>query len=213
MNRPRLILADDHRIFLDGLIKLLESEYEIVATVVDGPSLASTAQETEPDAIVTDISMPGCNGIEALRQIRQAGIAAKVILLTMHDDAEYAVEALQAGASGYVLKQSATIELQAAICEALADRVYITPMIAKDLIDRLVDGQRRQQEPDQLLSPRQRDILRLLVKGHSAKAIAKQLGISPRTVEYHKYRTMTQVGVQTTAELIEYAVKEKLLSD
>ncbi len=206
MNRPRLILADDHRIFLDGLIKLLESEYEIVATVMDGRSLVSTAQEKEPDAIITDISMPGCNGIEALRQIRQAGIATKVILLTMHDDAEYAVEALQAGASGYVLKQSA-------ICESLADRVYITPMIAKDVFDRLADGQRRQQEPEQLLSPRQLDVLRLLVKGHSAKAIAKQLGISPRTVEYHKYRTMKQVGVQTTAELIEYAVKEKLSNE
>ena len=100
--------------------------------------------------------------------------------------------------------------MQAAICAALADRVYITPLIAQDVLERLADGQRRQQEPEQLLSPRQLDVLRLLVKGHSAKAIAKQLGISPRTVEYHKYRTMKQVGVQTTAELIEFAVKEKL---
>ena len=213
MNRPRLLLADDHRIFLDGLIKLLESEYEIVAVVEDGRSLVSTALETQPDAIVTDISMPGCNGIEALRQIRRAGIAMKVIMLTMHDDAEYATASLEAGASGYVLKRSATSELRTAICEVLADRVYITPMIAKDVFNRLADKQHRQQEPEQPLSPRRRDVLRLLVRGHSAKAIAKQLGISPRTVEYHKYRTMKQIGVQTTAELIEYAVKEKLLGD
>jgi len=210
MNRPRLLLADDHRIFLDVLIKLLESEYEIVAVVEDGRSLVSTALETQPDAIVTDISMPGCNGIEALRQIRRAGIAMKVIMLTMHDDAEYATASLEAGASGYVLKRSATSELRTAICEVLADRVYITPMIAKDVFNRLADEQHRQQ-PEQPLSPRRRDVLRLLVRGHSAKAIAKQLGISPRTVEYHKYRTMKQIGVQTTAELIEYAVKEKLL--
>ncbi|MCZ6855912.1 MAG: response regulator transcription factor, partial [Gammaproteobacteria bacterium] len=117
MNHPRLLLADDHRIFLDGLIKLLESEYEIVAAVEDGRSLVSTAQEMQPDAIVMDISMPGFSGIEALRQMRLSGIEAKVVVLTMHDDPEYATEAFEAGALGYVLKHSATSELLTAVRE------------------------------------------------------------------------------------------------
>ena len=129
----------------------------------------------------------------------------------MHNDPEYAIEALEAGALGYVLKHSATSELLTAVREALDDRVYLTPMIANDVLDRLASGKKQGKKAE--LSLRQRDLLHLLVKGLSAKEIASQMGISRKTVEYHKYKTMKQIGVETTAELIEYAVKEGIVGE
>lgn len=212
MSRPRILLADDHRLFLEGLENLLRSEFDLVGSVEDGLALVAAAKELRPDVVVTDLSMPGLNGIEVIRRIKDAGLEAKVVLLTMHEDPEYAAQALQEGASGYVLKHAASSELVAAIRLALDGQVYLTPRITKDVVRTLSNGLRS--DPKQpVLTPRQRDVLKLVAKGLAAKEIASQLGISARTVEYHKYKAMDGLGLRTTAELIRYTVREELNSE
>ena len=210
MSRKRILVADDHPIFLDGLVKLLESEYEIVATVKDGHELVNTALDLKPDVIVSDMSMPGMSGAEALREIRAGGSGAKFIMLTMHNEPEYAVEALENGAAGYVLKNSATIELNTAIREALDGNIFMAPAIAKDVFELMRASTNQANEKARELSERQIEVLRYLLKGLSAKEIAKQIGVARKTVEYHKYKAMEILNIKTTAELIEYSIKNKL---
>jgi DNA-binding NarL/FixJ family response regulator len=210
MSRKKILIADDHPIVLDGLVKLLESEYEVVATAKDGHELVKSALDLKPDVIVSDMSMPGLNGAEALRQIRASGSGAKFIMLTMHDEPEYAVEAFEIGAAGYVLKNSATTELQIAICETLAGNIYIAPAIAKDVFELMRSTANKTNDKASELNERQIEVLRYLLKGLSAKEIAKQIGVARKTVEYHKYKAMKILNIKTTAELIEYSVKNKL---
>ncbi|MFQ5574447.1 MAG: response regulator [Terriglobia bacterium] len=212
MKPKRVLLADDHTMFLEGLEKLLAPQYEIVAKVQDGHALVEAAKALRPDVIVTDISMPHLNGIQAARQIKEAGLDASIVLLTMHDEPEYAMEALQHGVSGYVVKHAISSELLMAIEEALAGRMYVTPHIAKDVFEALAAGNDRPWQRGAGLSLRQRGVLQLLTEGLSAKQIAHRLNISKRTVEHHKYRMMRQLNVSTTAALIQYAVKHGLVS-
>jgi DNA-binding NarL/FixJ family response regulator len=207
MKKPRLLLADDHRIVLEGLRGLLEPEFEIAGAVSDGPSLVAEARRLGPDVVVADISMPGLNGIEAARQIRAADERIRVVFLTMHADAGYAAGALEAGASGFVLKHSAPQELIHAIRDALQGRTYLTPAIAAEL-----KGAKRPGGPAMGLSPRQREVLQLLAEGKSTKEVAALLTISARTVEFHKYRMMEQLRIKTTAELVQYAIRHGLLT-
>ena len=199
MGKPRLLLADDHRIVIEGLRSILEAEFDLVGTVGDGRALLAAAARYDPDVIVVDISMPLLNGIDAARQLRKAHPRAQIIVLTMHDDLTYANRALEAGASGYVLKHSAPAELVTAIREALAGRIYMTPSIAKKRPSRhkVIDP----------LTPRQREVLQLVAEGHSAKQIASVLNISARTVEFHKYRIMEDLQLHSNAELVQYAIK------
>ena len=207
MKKPRLLLADDHRIVLEGLRGLLEPEFEIAGAVADGPSLVAEARRLGPDVVVADISMPGLNGIEAARQIRAADERIRVVFLTMHADAGYAAGALEAGASGFVLKHSAPQELIHAIRDALQGRTYLTPAIAAE-----INGVHRPGEPASALSPRQREVLQLLAEGKSTKEVAALLNISARTAEFHKYRIMEQLRIKTTAELVQYAIRHGLLT-
>jgi DNA-binding NarL/FixJ family response regulator len=207
MKKPRLLLADDHRIVLEGLRGLLEPEFEIAGAVADGSSLVAEARRLSPDVVVADISMPGLNGIEAARQIRAADERIRVVFLTMHADAGYAAGALEAGASGFVLKHSAPQELIRAIRDALQGRTYLTPAIAAEL-----KGAKRPGGPATGLSPRQREVLQLLAEGKSTKEVAALLTISGRTVEFHKYRMMEQLRIKTTAELVQYAIRHGLLA-
>jgi DNA-binding NarL/FixJ family response regulator len=209
MKKPRLILADDHRIVLEGLRGILEDEFEIAGVVADGRSLVAEAGRLAPDAVVADISMPGLNGIEAARRIRRADERIRVVFLTMHSEASYAAAALEAGASGFVLKHSAPQELITAIREALQGRTYVPPAIAKELAGA---GRKGPPGPDGALSPRQREVLQLLAEGKSTKEAASVLNISPRTAEFHKYRMMEQLRIKTTAELVQYAVRHGLLT-
>lgn len=199
MGKPRILLADDHRIVIEGLRSILEAEFELVGAVGDGRALIAAAALHDPDVIVVDISMPLLNGIEAARQLRKSHPRAKIIVLTMHDDLTYANRALEAGATGYVLKHSAPAELVTAIREALADRTYITPSIA-----RKGPSRHKVHEP---LTPRQREVLQLVAEGHSAKQIASVLNISSRTVEFHKYRIREDLQLHSNAELVQYAIK------
>ena len=202
-----MLVADDHRIVAEGLRGLLEPRYELLEIVEDGRALLEAHDRLRPDIVVADVTMPLLNGIQAVRRLREAGSSAKFIFLTMHPDVSYATEALDAGASGYVLKHSAPEELVAAIREALAGRTYVTPRIAGGVLDAL----RRGGEAQPRLTTRQAEVLQLIAEGLSAKEIAAVLDISPRTVESHKYAIMEQVGVKTTAELVRYAVKQGLV--
>ena len=207
------MLADDHKIVLDGLRSLLEPEFELAGTVEDGRTLVSSAQKLRPDVIVVDVSMPLLNGIEAVRQIKKTDSHVKIIFLTMHPDVTYAIRAFEAGASGYVLKHSASSELITAIHEAIKGRSYVTPMIAGELLQSYKKGAHLQADNTERLTQRQREILQLLVEGHSAKEIGGILNISPRTVEFHKYELMSKLNLKTISALIQYAVKRGITRD
>jgi RNA polymerase sigma factor (sigma-70 family) len=210
--RARVLLADDHKIVTEGLRSLLEPEFELVGIVEDGRALVAAAKRLNPDVVVADISMPLLNGMEAVRQLKKAGMRAKVIFLTMHPDVTYAIRAFEAGASGFIVKHSASSELLAAIREALRGRTYITPMIAEDLMQAYKGRSQRRQKAAPKLTPRQREVLQLVSEGLSAKEIASLLNISARTVEFHKYRMMEDLNLRTIAELIQYAIKEGIAS-
>jgi DNA-binding NarL/FixJ family response regulator len=211
--RIRVLLADDHKIVLDGLKSMLEPRFELAGTVEDGRALVSAAQHLQPDVIVVDISMPLLNGIEAVRQIKKFDKHVKVVFLTMHPDVTYAIRAFEAGASGYVLKHSASSELLTAIQEAMKGRTYVTPMIAGELMQAYHEGSYRQAEEGPQLTQRQREILQLLVEGNSAKEVANLLNISPRTVEFHKYSMMTKLKLKSVSALIQYAIKHGFVPD
>jgi DNA-binding NarL/FixJ family response regulator len=207
MKKNRVLLADDHRIVLEGLRGLLEPEFEIVGAVEDGRTLVSEARRLRPDLVVADISMPELNGIDAVRQIKKTDEGIRVVFLTMHADVGYAASAFEAGASGFVLKHSAPQELITALRDAMRGHTYVTPIIAGDLIASI---RQRGSDPEELrvvISPRQREILQLHAEGKSAKEIASVLNISSRTVEFHKSRMKEQLNIKTSAELVQYAVK------
>ncbi len=212
MCKIRVLLADDHKIVLEGLKSLLEPEFDLVGTVEDGKALVKQAERLHPDVIVADISMPLLNGIEAVRQIKKTNDQIKVVFLTMHPDANYAAKAFDAGASGYVLKRSASRELITAIKEAIKERTYVTPMIAGDLMRAYKSTPPGEKVFNRKLSSRQEEILQLLAEGHPIKEIANLLHISPRTVETHKYNIMQELKLKTTAELIKYAMKQGIVT-
>lgn len=210
MNRPKLLLADDHTMFSQGLQSLLEDEFELVGAVGDGHALVEATRRLNPDVILVDISMPVMNGFDAVRQLSKEGVTAKIIFLTMHADDRLLAEAFRCGGSGYVLKQSAGEELVAAIRQVLAGHKYVTPLIATEWAE---DISKRVKGAQKLtLTPRQREVLQLVIEGCTMKEIATRLGISARTAESHKYEMMEGLGVDTTAELIQYAVKLGLTS-
>ena len=201
MSRARVLLADDHRIVAAGLQALLSVDYELVGQAQDGRSLLELARQVPADFIVADISMPGLNGIDALRQMRREGLDVPVVFLTMHTEPAYARRALEAGAAGYVLKHAAPQELLQALQAAAKGNIYISREIAAEVLG--APGHRTERDPASGLTPRQREIIVLLVEGRSAKEIARLLDISHRTVEYHKYQAMEALGVATNAELIQ----------
>lgn len=208
MRLPRVLLADDHALLLGAFEKLLAGECEIVGQVSDGRALVAAAEELKPDVVVLDISMPLLNGLEAGRQIKRARREVKLVFLTMNEDAELAAEAFRAGASGYVLKRSATSELATAIREAMNGRSYITPLITGGLMDSLLHAEGA---PGAGLTARQREVLQLLAEGRSMKEAASVLNLTPRTVAFHKYEMMKRLNVTSTAELIQYAVKHHIV--
>ena len=209
--KPRILLADDHRIVIDGLKQLLEPDFEVVGSTGDGRSLLKASLTLKPDVIVADISMPLLNGIEAVRQIKESLPDTKVVFLTMHPDVVYAARAFEAGANGYVLKHSASEELVAAIKSVLRGQTYVTPMIAGELMEGYRTASQALKDPDQDFTPRQREVLQLIVEGRSAGEIADLLCISSRTVEYHKYKMMEKLNLKSSADLIRYALKQSLL--
>ena len=212
MSNPRVLIADDHRILAEGVRGLLESEFEVVGVVDDGRELVVAAKRLQPDVIVADISMPSLNGIEAAAQLRDSGVTSKVVFLTQHREVAYACRAIEAGASGYVLKHSVATELVTAIHEALRGQTYITPMIAGELLDSYRNDDSGQDDAMHLLTPRQREVLQLIAEGRSAKQIASLLKISIRTAEAHKANILKALGLESTAELVQYAIRNGIIS-
>jgi len=213
MPKTRLLLADDHTVVAQALENLLKDVFDLAGIVHDGRALLKAAETLRPDVIVTDISMPLLNGLDAIRQIRATSPAAKIIVLTMHSDTQLAVDAFRAGASGYMLKTSPAEELITAIQEVAKGRAYVTTLLSRDLISLLVEAGDRSQSGESALTARQREVLQLIAEGKTMKEVAAILNISPRTAESHKYEIMQALGVQTVAELVLCAVRMKLIQE
>jgi DNA-binding NarL/FixJ family response regulator len=211
-HRARVLIADDHQVFAEALRGLLEPEFEVVAIVADGRAMLQAAQEKRPDVIVADVSMPSLNGIEAAARLAGLGVTAKVVFLTMHREIDYARRALEAGAAGYVLKHAAAAELVAALRDALQGRTYVSPMIAGELFQSYRQSSPETQEPSRRLTVRQREVLQLVAEGRSSKEIAALLKISVRTAEAHKARLLHTLGLDSTAELVHYAIRNGVIS-
>ena len=196
--RPRLLLADDHPLFLEGVRRLLENQYEVVGTVADGKALITAAEQFRPDIIVVDISMPEMNGLAAAQIIHKTVPSAKFIVLSVHSDQAYVSEAFRVGARGYVSKRAAAAELLTAIQQVLEGRTYVTPLVSPEAPG-LLKGAKR-------LTVRQLEILRLVAEGYQNKEIAQLLKISVKTVEFHKTRIMSELDIHTPAGLTRYAI-------
>jgi len=209
MHRPTILLADDHNIILEAFRNLLEPEYEVVGTVADGLALLNVATKLKPDVVVVDIGMPLLNGLAAGQQLKQKLPKTKLIYVTMHEDPDLATEALRTGASGYVLKSCAVSELLKSIHEALRGSSYVTPRIKQGMMDSFIRSP-YPRSVSKKLTPRQTEVLELLVEGRSMKEVGTALSLTPRTVAFHKYRIMEVLNVKTSAELVQYAVRNQV---
>ena len=211
MKCARIILADDHTLLLDALKNLLEAEFEVVGTFSDGRALLEAVPTLNPDVVILDIGMPMMNGLNAGERLKQVLPKLKLIYLTMNQDPDLAAEAFRLGASGYVLKNSAASELVHALHEALLGRSYVTPLMTKGLVDSFIQNPNRG-ETHHHLTLRQKEVLQLLAEGRSMKEAAYILGVTQRTVAFHKYTMMEQLHIKTSAELIQFAVKSSMVS-
>ena len=208
--RPRVLLADDHAIVAEGLARLIADVADLVGQVNDGPRLVEQARRLRPDIVVADVTMPGMSGIDAMRQLKAEGVEARFIFLTIHTEARLAAEAMRSGASAYVLKQAAGNELFDAIQAVTRGRTYLTPLITGDVLRTLTEpGETAERQ----LTPRQRDVLRLLAQGKRMKEIAAELDISVRTVENHRAQLSQVLGLTSTADLVRFAIKQHIVPE
>ena len=210
MNRPRILIADDHNLVAELCKKLLEGEFEVVGTVNNGRALVRSATELKPDVVIVDVAMPVLNGLDAAKQVKEAVPAVKVVFLTMNSDADLAAEAFRRGASGFLLKTCAIKELVTAVRDVLKGKSYLSSRISKDTVRFL----RRQEkmlvpEPDRL-TERQREVLQLLAEGKVMKEVGSILNMTTRTVAFHKYRIMEVLGAKSGADLVKYAVRNHM---
>jgi DNA-binding NarL/FixJ family response regulator len=212
MKRITLLLADDHDVLMDSLVHVLRRDFDVVGVAHDGCTMIEMAKEKRPDVIVTDISMPNLNGIDAARMLRQDIPSIKILFLTMHSDFLLVGDAFRAGASGFALKSCDMSELVKAIHAIANGSTYITPVLADDLISIPITTDPKKPSRDTPLTSRQREVLQLLSEGKTMKETAALLGISARTAESHKYEIMRQLGIKSTAALISYAVRVKLVA-
>jgi len=210
MIRPRVLLADDHRIVAEGVRSMLEPEFELVEIVEDGRSLIEATLRLKPDIILADVTMPHLNGLDAVQQIRKYGCNAKIVFLTMHKDVMYAARAMRAGANGFIIKHSTVNELLTALRSVVEGINYVTPEIDV-LLKNLPTKTSIDEDEISLLTPRQREVLQLFAEGYSARDVAKSLNISSRTAENHKAQIMLTLGVNSTADLIRCAIRHGLI--
>jgi DNA-binding NarL/FixJ family response regulator len=205
------LLADDHRLVREAFARLLESDCDVVGAVADGRALLAAAPELRPDIVVLDIAMPLLNGLDAARQLRRLMPEVKLIFLTVSEDPDLAAEAFRVGGAGYLLKNSAASELLESIREVSQGRYYVTPLATQGLVGSLL----REPGPAQgtgPLSGRQREVLQLLAEGRTMKEIARILKITPRTVAFHKYSIMEELGIRSSAGLVQFAVRHGIVA-
>ena len=210
MGRPRILLADDHTLIVEGFRKLLETEFEIVGVASDGRALLAAALQEKPDVIILDIGMPFLSGIDAGRELKRLVPRTRLIVLTMNEDPDIAREALRQWASAYLVKKSAGTELISAVREVLKGKSYVTPRLAQRLMDEFVRDPRLGRTKE--LTPRQREVLHLLAEGRTMKETADLLHLTPRTVAFHKYRIMDEFGLKTNSDLVRFAIREHIVS-
>ena len=211
MKRSRVLLADDHRLIREAFAQLLEPHCDVVGAVADGRALLEAAQELRPDIVVLDIAMPLLNGLDAARQLKGLMPEVRVVLLTVSEDPDLAAEAFRAGASGYLLKNSAASELFKAIEEVSRGRSYVTPLVTQGLVGSLIHAPGLAPGVERL-STRQREVMQLLAEGRTMKEIARILAITPRTVAFHKYHMMDDLGIKTGAELVRFAIRHHIVA-
>ncbi len=211
-HRPRAVLADDHTLVAEACKKLLEPECEVVRIVPDGRALLSAAAELKPDVIVTDIAMPQLNGLDAGEQLRQLLPSARLIFLTMNGSRELAAEAFRRGASGYLLKTSAASELITAVRQVLRGERYLSPLVSKQDVRHFLQHRADRHPDGPALTPRQREVLQLLAEGRSMKEVGNVLNLATRTVAFHKYRIMSMLGLKSNAELVQYAIRNSIIT-
>lgn len=209
----RVLLADDHRLLLDAFTQLFEGydEYDIVGTALDGRQLIAQALRLKPDIVIADVAMPLLNGLDALERLKQRLPHTAFIILTASEDPDLARRALEAGAMGYLLKSEASTRLFEALRAVRQGRRYMCPAMASALEDIPRTG-RSPLSGRRPLTPRQREVLQLLAEGRSMKEVAATLGMTPRTVAFHKYRVMDQFRLKSTADLVQFAMRERLIS-
>jgi DNA-binding NarL/FixJ family response regulator len=210
MGATRVVIVDDHTLLTEAFRRLLEPECQVVGVYDDPRAFLRDVSQLRPDVAVLDISMPSLNGLDAARELRRLVPATRIVFLTMNEDPDLAAEAFRLGASGYLLKRSAASELPSAVREVMSHHYYITPLLTRDLVGSFVHPN-ESRKPLHQLTPRQREVLQLLAEGRSMKEAAGVLNVSPRTIAFHKYRMMEQLGVQSTAALIQFAVREGLI--
>ncbi|HNP82824.1 MAG TPA: response regulator transcription factor [Nitrospira sp.] len=210
MSKARLVIADDHSIVLEAYRQLLEPEFEIVGTAENGQELLNIAPGLAPDIIMLDISMPTMNGLDVMKQLRAAVPRAKLIFVTMMSEPFYISQAFELGASGYVLKQSASTELLSALNAALKNQRYISPQLSLEVQDAIETPWMKPEGFSSKLTPRQQEVLQLLTKGFSTKEIAATMQVSTKAVEFHKGNITRRLGIRTTAELTRFALSQGL---
>ena len=208
--RPKVLLADDHAMIAEGLARLIEDVADLVGRVNDGVRLVEEARRLRPDIVVADITMPGMSGIDAMRQLKAEGSEARFIFLTIHAEARLAAEAMRSGASAYLLKQAAGDELFDAIQAVTQGRTYLTPLITGDVLRSLTASA---DTVERELTPRQRDVLRLLAQGKRMKEIATELNLSVRTIENHKAHLLHVLSLTSTADLVRFAIKQRIVPE
>jgi two-component system response regulator NreC len=213
MNKTRILLADDHQLFRAGLKAILERQpgLEVIGEAIDGQSALQLAAKHHPDIILLDISMPGLNGLEALRRLRSDGTASKVIILSMHSDRHYVTESFRAGARGFVLKDSALEELVESIRMVQSGSVYLSGRIAGIVLEDYVALASESEPQSSELSGREREVLQLIAEGRSTKEAAAHLCLSVKTIETHRKRIMDKLDLHSVAELTRYAIRERII--
>ena len=209
----RVLIADDHTLVRESLVSLLQAggDVQVVAQAANGVETIEKAIATRPDVVVTDISMPGLGGIEVVRRLHEAVPGARVLVLTMHQEDEYVLQAVRAGASGYLVKDSAAAELLAAVRSLQAGRGYFGPQASRALAEQMQNPDRAVEDPYGRLTAREREVFHLVIEGMTTKEIARRLDISVKTAENHRARVIAKVGVRNTAELVRYALRRGLL--
>jgi DNA-binding NarL/FixJ family response regulator len=211
MKRARIILADDHTLVLEAFKHMLQPEFEVVGTFADGLAVVEAAPALRPDVVVLDIGMPTLNGLLAGQRLKQLLPATKLVYLTGNPDPDLAAEAFRLGASAYLVKTSAASELVRAIRDSLLGRMYVTPLLTEGMCGSFVQNLKHRKRPH-LLTLRQKEVLQLLAEGRSMKEAAFALNVTPRTVAFHKYTMMEQLHLKTSAELIQYAIRNAFVS-
>lgn len=219
MSKVRILIADDHGVLRAGLRFLLnaEADMEVVGEANDGSEATVKARELHPDVILLDITMPGTGGLQAIRHIKKASPASKILILSVHGDESYLREALRAGASGYALKRAADTELLSAIRAVHRGEMFLDPSLTKILVSELIgtEGKQRGDEGDREIHPlsdREREVLRLVAQGYTSQQVADMLFVSLKTVETYKARVMAKLGLRSRAQLVRYALQVGLLS-